>query len=508
MDCAVAGGDCAAGDAHTHQPDAAAVNWVVQAFANAPVDNPDGIQGINLHIDVDDAIAHQDFLNLGCFAGGAGIGSYDTVKGDANVFGANNPRRFAYRYAIFAHFQHPTSGSSGCGEVEGNDFLVTLAGFGFNFNGHVAHQAGTLMHEFGHNLGLRHGGDVNANYKPNYLSIMSYSFQFTGIPPNDPDGAGPLQGRMDYSDQVLPDLDENNLDEPDGVGNGADDTRYSCPNYNVRTAAASGAIEWNCDGDDTDLGLSHSINRDCVDINGSDACDAGEPPVLDVLTGYDDWANILYDFQNTNGYEDGDHSMLDKPDPDFVTATCVPDPLSQGYWHRQCLGVPAADGGIDPGRHGRGPQSPTEPEFVEELMPCADNRIENLGFYAVSTCEGMDAEPPSDPCERALKQLTATILNVCSSRLADVCPVDLLADGCESETLEEAMEEIAAMIHAGDCQQAASCSAAINEGHAIGTFGEVESVGGEPLRAPAADDGGSRPQTLRDLSQPARRRGR
>ena len=37
------------------------------------------------------------------------------------------------------------------------------------------------MHELGHNLGLRHGGDDNVHRKPNYLSVMNYSFQTTGM---------------------------------------------------------------------------------------------------------------------------------------------------------------------------------------------------------------------------------------------------------------------------------------------------------------------------------------
>ena len=36
------------------------------------------------------------------------------------------------------------------------------------------------MHELGHNLGLHHGGDDGVNFKPNYLSIMNYSFEILG----------------------------------------------------------------------------------------------------------------------------------------------------------------------------------------------------------------------------------------------------------------------------------------------------------------------------------------
>ena len=47
---------------------------------------------------------------------------------------------------------------------------------------------------------------------------MNYSYQVTGIPPTDPDGAGPLTGRLDYSRAALPDLVETNLNERAGIG--------------------------------------------------------------------------------------------------------------------------------------------------------------------------------------------------------------------------------------------------------------------------------------------------
>jgi hypothetical protein len=146
---------------------------------------------------------------------------------------------------------------------------------------------------------------------------------------------------------------------------------------------------------------------------------------------------------------------------------CNPDPASQGYWHRQCLGVPESEGGIDPGWHGRGPQSPTEPDFAEELMPCADNRLDDLDFSAVSTCGGMETDPPNDQCEKALTQLTALVLNVCSQRLADSCDIDLGRLGCSSTTVGELFDEAASLIQTGECKQAKKCVAAVNEGHAL-----------------------------------------
>ena len=37
------------------------------------------------------------------------------------------------------------------------------------------------MHELGHNLGLKHGGDVDLGYKPNYVSTMNYLYLNNGL---------------------------------------------------------------------------------------------------------------------------------------------------------------------------------------------------------------------------------------------------------------------------------------------------------------------------------------
>ena len=43
-------------------------------------------------------------------------------------------------------------------------------------------QAGDLMHELGHSLGLHHGGTDDANCKPNYQSVMNYNYIFPSTP--------------------------------------------------------------------------------------------------------------------------------------------------------------------------------------------------------------------------------------------------------------------------------------------------------------------------------------
>jgi hypothetical protein len=396
MDCAVAGGDCAAGDTHSHAPKAAAIAAMVQAFAAAPVANPDGNPGVNLHVDVSNTIPHQNFLDIPGPCGGsplpAGIGDFDTVKADPANFGPLNPRRFVYHYQLHVHRRGPASSSSGCSELPGNDTVVSLgewnaicilpgnngvlntvaagddvtilgttnlifagpnlvcntaaAGDDVQFVavgvsppadpdgdglddrtvGTVMQQAGTSMHELGHNLQLCHGGQLdapgftqcNTNFKPNYLSIMNYAFQMRGIPPTDPDGGGPLTGRLDYSPADLPDLVEANapcpamcgLSEPAGIGDGTDSTLFVCPSGAQNLGAGTGAINWNCDTDSTDTSLAADINGDGVQT---------------VLAGFDDWDNIKYDFQNTTAFEDGAHIVVTQPiEMDFPTFLELP----------------------------------------------------------------------------------------------------------------------------------------------------------------------------------------
>jgi hypothetical protein len=301
MDCATAGGDCAAGDTHTHRPQAAAVTNVVTAFRNAPVTNPDGNNGINLHLDVSNSIPHQNVLNfnggsLGCNSNvaGTGFGDFDTVK--QNNFNNQDARRYAFHYALGIHVENQagltdsTQRFSGCGEIGGNDFYISFGGWGAG-RPTVQEESGTIMHELGHNLGLLHGGDQGDdanNFKPNYLSIMNYSFQLRGIP---------AANRLDYSRSDLPDLVENNgLNESLGIQDGTDTTLYFCPGAtNMTAGSGTGTINWDCDT------VSPNPNPVSADVNGRGG--------LTTLTGFDDWPQVVRSlpFQTSGDFQDGIH---------------------------------------------------------------------------------------------------------------------------------------------------------------------------------------------------------
>ena len=288
-----------------HQPDPAAVQQVINSFANAPVLNPDGTTGIRLHIQQDEAaVSHNASLAFQpCTAAAVGgAPDFDIVKN--SHFGTAieraspgstkllNAKRFAVRYTLFVHNLLGMGGTSGCSELPGNDFVVSLGSWamvgGHNI-GNTDQQAGTLMHELGHTLGLRHGGVDHFNCKPNYLSVMSYVRQINN---------NPIVGRpLDYSPALLPPLNEAGLLEAAGIGGPAGQMTAYGPGLPL-VDAADGAIDWNRDGDKVDVGVAADINN----ILGSGCNGSGN-----MLVGQNDWLSLLYDFKNTVDFADGIH---------------------------------------------------------------------------------------------------------------------------------------------------------------------------------------------------------
>ena len=96
---------------------------------------------------------------------------------------------------------HVPAGVSGVAEFPGGgDFLVSLGLWdNTNFVGTDFGIATTTMHEFGHTIGLGHGGNAMPNCKPNYLSVMNYMFQLGGLV--DAEGVPHLgYSTVDYND--------------------------------------------------------------------------------------------------------------------------------------------------------------------------------------------------------------------------------------------------------------------------------------------------------------------
>ncbi|HMF18242.1 MAG TPA: hypothetical protein VKE98_13610, partial [Gemmataceae bacterium] len=304
------------------------LDLVVSAFFNAPVSNPDGTNGINLHVLVDSGDQNLTPASWPSGAGNPEWTSFDNAKTgttQANFgFGTDADRaspnaanilaakRLVYRYCIFANARTGT-GSSGISEIGGNDFMVTL-GAGTTEDA----KAATFMHEFGHTLGLLHGGDQNTNYKPNYLSIMNYTWQFRS-------SAAPAVGTparnfwntwsLNYSAVALPNLDEQHLNEANGLGGTA--TNFTAIGPVTATAAGggvtfstprfvsmSGPIDWNNNGTPNEPDVSADINY--LPVNGATSVPASDG--LGTDTGFNDWANLQYNFRYNAQFKDGDHS--------------------------------------------------------------------------------------------------------------------------------------------------------------------------------------------------------
>jgi hypothetical protein len=272
---------------HSHEPRLGAIWDVKEAFAQAPVSNPDGIQGINLHFRIDEATdgEHQDVITWADFDAikSANFGTWDERQNQKTI----QAKKMVYHYALFAHKYINNAG--GVGETPGNDFIITL-GSGAT----LAEENAVFMHELGHNLGLYHGGVIwqkSINFKPNYLSVMNYLFQFDYRIPGRP---------LDYSWIKLPFLDEANLRENNGIsGPFGLRTGFSLPNGTLVVVSADSPIDWNLDGDFTTVAAN--INN----VTGYPASPAGEE-----LTGYNDWDNLVYRFRGLPSFADGDDSQV------------------------------------------------------------------------------------------------------------------------------------------------------------------------------------------------------
>jgi hypothetical protein len=209
-------------------------------------------------------------------------------------------RRNIFHYLLMGNSQNANGsngGAWGVAEVIGNDLLVTMGNSGFTtatgtpLNKLINQQAAVIMHELGHNLGLRHGGNEDTNHKPNYWSTMNYLYTSNGLDQapnastayqrwrlekgdgtpslcnlsNSPCGS-PSQFIINYSDGSSSNLNEAALSEAANIGRGTTGGSYA---------------DWNLNGSLTGGTISRDLNGDSSNT---------------ILRDHNDWANLVFPF--------------------------------------------------------------------------------------------------------------------------------------------------------------------------------------------------------------------
>ncbi len=261
-------------------------------FAAAPIVNPTTENGINLILDTSGTLAFTQVVDFNVADNPMlGVANFATVKA-ANFDAAI--RGNVYHYGVWVNAR--ANGSSGISDVDfpagtgGDDFIVSFDDFAASFHT-IKSQVETLVHEFGHNLGQRHGGDTHSTLKPNYWSAMAYTWQLrTGFsdatrrmrvtcPPfyygvtgaTEANGAIPaaFSNGTDYSEGMAAQLVENNNTLRESIG------------------VCGQAVDWNDDGDQAD----DNINAN-ADDNGS---------ANDTLNDFANWRALVFTGPASNG---------------------------------------------------------------------------------------------------------------------------------------------------------------------------------------------------------------
>jgi hypothetical protein len=336
----------------SHAPSTRALRAVIEAFSEAPTENPDGSTGISLHIDAGPLTPDESGIAGGLRLGGplpvhvdqlaTPVAGSETGAVDISPFTEIRSEHLPpgrspiFTYALYGH---DVAGFTGLATGRPSDGFMLAD----SARSSVPHESLAFMHELGHTLGLGHGGGDDVNGKPNYLSIMNYAFE-------NGDGlateGGPV---LDYSRWLLAPLDEiGGLDEPGGLATsqggatvdpGVDDppeghgTFYFCESDQaqrwtdqVEIEQLDDPVDWDCDGDATEEGVTATVHAvtfregDPIPLAEGETC-GPVSGARTVLCSHDDWANLSFTGGQRGGLEgEGDPVLGESTEEDYEAA--------------------------------------------------------------------------------------------------------------------------------------------------------------------------------------------
>ena len=346
------------------RPSSVSANRAITSFNNWPVPNPDGEQGIRLHLDAGSttimnpktgakwgSLSRASAINNGKrVPDWSGWGQLDTFRNE-NVAKA---RRGVFHYVLFVDEIGCDKGLCTTGVsrgIPGHDLLLAKGDKGVRTD---QQEAVTLAHELGHNLGLGHGGRArtddptsqDVNKKANYLSIMNYYYSNTGLVTTT--GA---DGIISYSPQELDTLHTTNLPETSGISPdpfGHFRVFYKCSNSGKEFDKSDkkfgdtwGAIDWDCDGNKVD-GSSNTYLQDpddvaCARVDADNHC---LPADSTKVLGSEDYNHLRF-WGNGQGWDARNEAMVDFDQPGTSEPTIAEAKSDGVWWPNHALVTPA-----------------------------------------------------------------------------------------------------------------------------------------------------------------------
>jgi hypothetical protein len=219
--------------------------------------------------------------------------------------------------------------------------FITLGSF-YGAIGSTDQFEGTFMHELGHNFNLYHGGaypsanpsdDSYDNCKPNYLSVMSYSRQFsiwdTSRSLNYSNGQyGNLQlSESSQLQEFPPYLQKSNQNPLQKIIYGFHNPLTHTNGANIAAVTSGNSIDWGVDNSQLSLNEMTPIGvQDNVNNLGITGCDvASGSTSITKLNDTNDWGNLLLNFRGASSFYDGAPLIAASPD-----GQPAPDPAPHG----------------------------------------------------------------------------------------------------------------------------------------------------------------------------------